>query len=139
MKPRAVAAWALAALGGIALVLLDPETTHVFPPCWFHALTGLYCPGCGTTRALHQLLHGNLAAAFAYNALAVVSLPFVAAALAVPPLARRRGTSPPRLPPVAIWSLAIVVVLYGVLRNLPVEPFVRMAPHALSERGILPS
>lgn len=141
MKPRTVAVWSLAALavalGGAALVVLDPAKTHVLPPCWFHALTGLYCPGCGTTRAIHQLLHGNLEAAFAYNALAVVSLPFLLAGVAVPRLAARRGLPPPRLPGLAIWGIAIVVVLYGVLRNLPAEPFARLAPHAI--RGVFSS
>lgn len=45
--------------------------------CMFHAMTGLNCPGCGATRATHELLHGRLAAAWHYNALWVTILPLV--------------------------------------------------------------
>ncbi len=67
-------------LGGAAIVLLcvfDPATSGVFPPCPVRYLTGLYCPGCGSLRALHALLHGELGRAFAMNPLMIVTLPFV--------------------------------------------------------------
>src|SRR2546421_13112009 len=60
-----------------ALYHFDPAITEVFPICPFRYLTGYYCPGCGSLRALHQLLHGNLAAALGYNPLMVFTLPFV--------------------------------------------------------------
>jgi len=55
-----------------ALVLLPlaaalPSDGAGIPVCWFHALTGLPCPGCGLTRAFSSLLHGHLQAAFAYH------------------------------------------------------------------------
>lgn len=31
----------------------------LFGPCLFHTMTGLYCPGCGGTRAVWYLLHGH--------------------------------------------------------------------------------
>lgn len=46
-------------------------------PCLFHLLTGLYCPGCGGTRALRALLAGNLALSFMYHPL----VPYIAAIL----------------------------------------------------------
>lgn len=36
-------------------------------PCALHALTGLYCPGCGGTRAVRALLAGDFGASFAYH------------------------------------------------------------------------
>ena len=48
-----------------------------YPPCPFYYITGLYCPGCGSSRALHQLLHGNLLMALDLNPLMVLSIPFV--------------------------------------------------------------
>lgn len=47
--------------------------------CWFRALTGLPCPGCGMGRACQALLLGDWAAAVAWHPLA----PAFAAALAV--------------------------------------------------------
>jgi len=52
-----------------SIVLYDPAEAHFFPQCPLHALTGLYCPGCGTTRVFHHLLHGDPAGAFAMNPL----------------------------------------------------------------------
>lgn len=38
-------------------------------PCAFHSLTGLYCPGCGGTRAVTELLYGDLRMSFQYHPL----------------------------------------------------------------------
>jgi hypothetical protein len=54
---------------------LDPAQ-HFFPKCPSLWLTGFKCPGCGTQRALHQLLHGHWAEALQFNALMVVALPY---------------------------------------------------------------
>jgi hypothetical protein len=54
----------------------DPETTP-FPKCPFYWATGLKCPGCGSQRALHQLLHLRIGAAFQYNACLVLLIPIL--------------------------------------------------------------
>ena len=68
---------AVTALGAGAFGVLrriDPNVAgNPLPPCPLRALTGLYCPGCGSTRTLHALLHGDLATAMAMNPLLVVS------------------------------------------------------------------
>lgn len=110
----------LGAIGAAALYFLDPGRSGVFPPCPFHTMTGLWCPGCGTTRALHQLLHGHVAAAFALNPLAVALLPLVGY-LAV------RGEKA-AMNPKTIWILLGTIVTFGVLRNLPVYPLTLLAP-----------
>jgi len=55
---------------GIIIIVLygffDPEL-YSFPPCLFRSLTGWLCPGCGSQRAIHQILHGNLVASFKLN------------------------------------------------------------------------
>ena len=61
-----------------AVFAFDPARVNIFPPCIFHRVTGLWCPGCGATRAMHQLVHGNLAAAFHFNPLAISILPVAA-------------------------------------------------------------
>src|SRR5437867_3952300 len=62
---------------GAVLFFFNPTTSNFYPICLFHAATGLHCPGCGTLRALHHLLHGQIAAAVHYNALVICSLPLI--------------------------------------------------------------
>src|SRR5580693_9291812 len=56
---KSVAMLAAVAVGAVLLELFDPATSGIFPPCPFRYLTGWYCPGCGSLRAIHQLLHGT--------------------------------------------------------------------------------
>lgn len=68
----------LAGLGlAVLYFLLDPAR-YPFPRCPFFVLTGLYCPGCGSQRALHALLHGEVVRAAGLNLLAVLSAPVLA-------------------------------------------------------------
>ncbi len=62
----------LVAAGSIVVYAADPETAAWLPKCPFHALTGLDCPTCGSTRALHHILHGEVARGLSYNPLAPV-------------------------------------------------------------------
>lgn len=73
--------WLLLAGGLAGLVLVwnfEPKGQFFYPRCWLYQTTGLQCPGCGATRALHALLHGDLRAAWAFNPLAVALLPAAA-------------------------------------------------------------
>lgn len=113
------------------LFIFNPTQVNFYPPCIFHSLTGLYCPGCGTARALHQLLHGNIRAALSYNLLTMASLPILLA-LGIRSMAARIGNTPYK--PVfksAFWPWLIVAILvaFGILRNIPVHPFNLLAPH----------
>src|SRR4051794_7766742 len=81
-KMRISAVLVIAAAGLVALRIFNPASSGVFPPCPLHYLTGLYCPGCGSLRAIHALLHGNLHNAWAMNPLTMVLLPFLIHGLA---------------------------------------------------------
>ena len=61
--------------GGAAILWRFSPTEINAPSCAFHKLTGLYCPGCGSTRALRRLLRGDLVGAFRYNPLLIVLSP----------------------------------------------------------------
>ena len=67
----------------IAIVLLplyfflDPSLFQFFPKCPFLFITNLECPGCGSQRAIHQLLHLNFLAAIKFNLLLVIFLPIL--------------------------------------------------------------
>ena len=128
--------WLLtASLVAVGLVIatlrvFNPATSGVFPPCPVHYLTGWYCPGCGSLRAIHQLLHGNLHAAWAMNPLSIILLPFLAYGLTSRALREIRGHGLPRLFLPAIWirALCAVIILFGIVRNLPFQPFNLLAP-----------
>lgn len=56
---------------------LDPAEEPIFPQCLFLLVTGHQCPGCGSQRAIHSLLHLDFGAAFRYNAMMVLAIPYV--------------------------------------------------------------
>lgn len=115
------------------LWVFDPATSGVFPPCPVRYLTGFYCPGCGSLRALHALLHGDMHRAWAMNPFALVVLPFACYGLASEMLLMLRGKGLPQVTLSANWirAFGVLVVLYGIARNLPVHPFDLLAPGAL--------
>ncbi len=120
--------------GGAALLYWVPPTPGgIYPRCLFRSLTGLHCPGCGSTRCLHALLHGDLRQAAAYNVLLVLALPFLAACGVRFLWYRGRPRTAPgrRLPAWAIRVLFGVVVAYWILRNIDCPPFHLLAPHVL--------
>ncbi|HZQ95507.1 MAG TPA: DUF2752 domain-containing protein [Candidatus Sulfotelmatobacter sp.] len=121
------------ALAVILLRAFDPATSTLFPPCPIRYLTGLYCPGCGSLRAVHQLLHGNLHAAWAMNPLSVALFPFVAYGLVCEAVFYWRGKRLPQLTLRGTWirGLCAAILLFGVARNLPFHPFDLLAPGAL--------
>ncbi|HUJ95448.1 MAG TPA: DUF2752 domain-containing protein [Terriglobales bacterium] len=123
-----------AAVAIVILRIFDPATSGIFPPCPFHALTGWYCPGCGSLRAFHQLLHGNLRQALALNAFAVVASPFLAYGALSYALFQVRGKYLPRLFLPAFWirALCAAIIVFAILRNVPVYPLSLLAPRGLS-------
>lgn len=112
-------------LGAVALAavvvvyaLFDPAESH-FPRCPFLTLTGLQCPGCGSQRAVHALLHADFAGAFRDNALLVISLPLVVLML-VAQVCRR---SMPRVynalnGRAVIWIVFVVIIGWWITRNI---------------------
>jgi hypothetical protein len=98
--------------------------------CPFHLLTGLYCPGCGSLRGLHSILNGNFLAALHYNALMVFSLPFIVYSFIIYSYKEISGKELKRIfvKPVFIWLLLVLVLLFWIIRNIPVYPFTVLAP-----------
>ena len=130
---RRVVMWALLGLAGCAAIVLfvyDPAESVIFPPCVFHALTGLHCPGCGSLRGLHQLLGGNIVGALDLNPLMVLSLPFVGYGLMSECAKSLIGKRLPGffMPAIWIWAILAIVITFSILRNVPVYPFTVLAP-----------
>lgn len=111
------------------LITFDPNAAgNPFPPCVFRFLTGYYCVGCGATRALHALVHGDVAHAFAMNPLIMLMLPITPLLIA-----HTQGWRPRVLGPLMnvllqprLWL--IVLPVYWIARNLPWFPFTLLAP-----------
>lgn len=125
----------MGAMAGIYLLATIPPTEDSFyPRCQLHSLTGLHCPGCGTTRALHALFNGRVAQALAYNPLAFIVPPLLAWSFMKSvgnwyrqtPWCRTRNGSR-----YLHWVLLAALLTYAVLRNLPIHPFNLLAPHEL--------
>ena len=114
----------------VLFFVLDPAKNVIFPKCAFHSLTGYYCPGCGSQRAIHSLLHLNFAGVISNNFL---FLPAVLLILYhyVHPLANRKFNW--RLPNIFYlkstpWVIFTVILFFWLLRNIPVYPFNVLAP-----------
>jgi hypothetical protein len=119
------------AAGGLSVIyLLAPETSDLYPPCPFLALTGFYCPGCGTLRALHQLTRGHPLAALDLNPLMMLLLPFIMYFLASHVMLALTGWPLRKffVRPALIWALLGGVLVYWLLRNIPAYPFTLLAP-----------
>ena len=111
---------ALLAIAGTAvLYAFAPDQHSFYPRCHFLAMTGWQCPGCGSLRATHSLLHGDLKAAFAFNPLLISLLVPVALAVLGASFCKITGRLPRlSIRPLCLWLLLGVGVLFAVMRNL---------------------
>ena len=65
-------------LVGTIYFFVDPMKHSVLPKCIVYTLTGYKCPGCGSQRMLHAIMHGDFIGAFKANAFLFCMLPFLA-------------------------------------------------------------
>ena len=115
MKALRIASLFAMAAGAWVVYAFPPQAHSFYPPCTFREMTGLLCPGCGSTRALHQLLHGHIGEALRLNPffLAVV----LGALLSMPSFLR--GKSPALfMKPWFAWASFTVVVAWWIARNV---------------------
>jgi hypothetical protein len=104
----------------------NPAKYDVFPKCPFHTLTGLNCPGCGSQRAIYSLLHGDFKKAISYNLLLVIGIPFVLICFyyKMRSLILRKDLRWNLVHyPLALKIFFVVVILFWVIRNIPIYPF----------------
>lgn len=134
MKKRiiGVSAAAVCAAAALLYIFFTENGVGAGIPCTLHSLTGLYCPGCGASRALRAMLHLDLYQALRYNALFTVCAPFAGIYIAVFAYHYvRYGNEPAKriIPLWPLWALCAVAICYGVLRNIPAFAF--LAPTML--------
>ena len=106
------------------------ENKDIYPLCISCDKLGIYCPTCGTGRALSCLAHGDLRGAFKLNQLLIIFLAFVFYWY-ICNILECFNLHPWRLKLTRkiIIGIIIVVILYGILRNIPIQPFKFLAPH----------
>ena len=95
--------------GALLLFFYNPETTSFYPRCPFYVLTGLKCPGCGTLRGIHALLHFRIVDALRLNPLMVMSIPLLVVLLISPRSCK------------SVWmgrGVLLVVLAYWIMRNI---------------------
>lgn len=132
--------------GGIVLVLLvvafyhsDPLHKQVVPPCKLRETFGLYCVGCGGTRAVYLLLHARVLESLRYNPLVFPTAAVFSYALGARVLNRtryfrnRREEGRFTLPELRThyrnaMLLLVLLCVFMVLRNIPCTPFTWLAP-----------
>lgn len=107
------------AIGILGIILIIKYNLRI--PCVFHELTGLYCPGCGATRAINSLVRLKHYQAFRYNMLIIILIPFFVIYL----LTKEKF----KIPNWIWYTILIITILFGILRNIPYFSF--LAPTML--------
>jgi hypothetical protein len=117
--------WLTIAIGSTYLFIFEPGKSGFFLVCPFYAITGLACPGCGTTRGLHHLLHGDVVTAFRFNPLMMLMLPILLYTLLryTNAVMRDQPIRGNQLNAKYIWLLFFVIVAFWIGRNTPFYPF----------------
>jgi len=115
---------ALAAMISV-LWTFEPTDQSRYPKCVLHSLTGLHCPGCGATRALHAMVHGRFVDAIRFNPLLIIGGTPILWLLLRQHLQMRNGR------PVSsgfAWTMFWILSFYFVARNLPTPKTSWLAP-----------
>lgn len=126
-KPASRKLAVLAGVSGLSVAvaagLVNP-TTSTLPQCPVHALSGLSCPGCGATRALHAIAGGDVVQALNHNAFFVVAVALltwswvVYVVRAFAPNTHLKIKSPFTYHKLW-WVGALAIGVFTVTRNLP--------------------
>lgn len=119
--------------GGVFFVytIYNPSQHSFFIPCPFNYITGYHCPGCGSQRAIHQLLHLNILNALRFNPFLVLSLPVIIYGLGIQIwnfIFETQFRFKLFYSKIFIYGYFGIAVLYWFLRNLPYYPFNLLAP-----------
>jgi len=123
-------------LGGISIFYFNynPTQHSFFIPCPFKFTTGYHCPGCGSQRAIHQLLHGDVISAFRFNPLMVLSLPLIFYGMGIKVknyLYNTQSRVQFFYSKLFIYSYFGIAILYWIIRNIPYAPFTYLAPNGV--------
>ena len=85
-------------------------------PCIFNKITGLYCPGCGITRAIKALLKGDIQTSFRNNILLYTVIPLLFIAMTFNKITKYKYK---KIYNIVLIFLLIITIGYGIIRNIP--------------------
>ncbi len=120
---------------GIVLAFLffyvNPSNVNFFPKCPLYVTTGIYCPGCGSQRATHQLLHLNILGVLQQNILYFFGVLLIGYHLIVTSLNLffKKHIYNYLYHPKTPIIILIIVIVFWILRNIPYYPFNLLAPN----------
>jgi len=120
---------------GLSLALLyfyiKPSNVNFLPKCPLYVTTGIYCPGCGSQRATHELLHFHFLGVLRQNALYVLGLLFLAYHLIINILNSlfKKNIYNYVYHPKTPYIILIIIIVFWILRNIPYYPFTLLAPY----------
>jgi len=135
MKQKQITLIIIVSTVALAMALLYffiyPMHGKYFPKCLFYSFTGLYCPGCGSQRAMVALLHGDILTALHDNLFAVIALPFLAYSFILSCLntiGKEHFNVKIFYSPFFVKAVLILVIVFGIVRNISAYPFSLLAP-----------
>ena len=118
-------------LGMLALYIFwNPTETNIFPKCPVYGVTGIYCPGCGSQRAAHQILNGNIIEGLRHNyliGLLGLVLSYQVFMFIMNNLLQKGIVNLLHKSKVTLGIL-VIVILFWILRNINLFPFTELAP-----------
>jgi hypothetical protein len=121
----------LAFFGMLALYIFwNPSHSNIFPKCPVYYTTGLYCPGCGSQRAAHQILNGHIIDGIRHNyliALLALVLLYQGFIFIMNNVLNKGITNLLHKSKVTL-AILVIVILFWILRNINIFPFTELAP-----------
>jgi hypothetical protein len=108
----------------------NPSNNNFFPKCPLYSLTGIYCPGCGSQRAMHQIIHGNIIEGLRHNyliALLGIVLLYQALLFMVHKLYNKSFYNILHQS-LTIKIILVLILVFWLLRNIRFYPFTELAP-----------
>lgn len=103
----------------------------VFLRCPSKLLFGINCPGCGSQRAIHHLLHFEFTEAIQFNALLVITFPlllYITLIWLYNIIFEKEIRIKLFYNNKFVWALFCLIIIYGIIRNINIYPFTLITP-----------
>jgi hypothetical protein len=130
MRLKHIGLLVLAIVLAILYLFVNPNEVDFLPKCPLYATTGIYCPGCGSQRATHQLLNFNISGVLEQNVLYFIALLILAYHFIIRgmKLFFEKHNYNYIYHPYTPKIILLVVLIFWILRNIPSYPFELLAP-----------